>query len=236
MKTVEKGDDIKLCLKQFYDKIKEDPQHRFRSWEHCYKYFQSIEKLGFDEEKAALHLAFFLASWGMYRGSSSVLWKDYTIHKPAIQYLFGTKEKIQQMRSLKDSYCKGEDARAKDIQTIINEVKDLQKIYADNLANRLVDGKECKEFVSVMFVSKVLLATYGCIPAFDTYVCQGMGRSISSQINEKTLCYVYDFARLNEKDLLAEKARIEKQCGCEQPMMKLVDAYLWVKGQESKDK
>ena len=87
-----------------------------------------------------------------------------------------------------------------------------------------------------MFVSKVLLATYGCIPAFHTYVCKGMRRSISSQINEKTLRYVYDFARLNKKDLLAEKARIEKQCGCEQPMMKLVDAYLWVKGQESKNK
>ena len=57
-----------------------------------------------------------------------------------------------------------------------------------------------------MFVSKVLLATYGCIPAFDTYVCKGIRRSISSQINEKTLCYVYDFARLNEKGLLAVPA------------------------------
>ena len=57
-----------------------------------------------------------------------------------------------------------------------------------------------------MFVSKLLLATYGCIPAFDQYVCQGMGRSISSQINEKTLRYVYDFARLNKKDLLAVPA------------------------------
>jgi len=164
MHTLEKADDIKVCLKKFYDKIKECPRHRFRSWEHCYKYFQSIEKPGFDE------------------------------------------------------------------------VKELQKIYADNLKNSLIKGKERKEFVSVMFVSKLLLATYGCIPAFDQYVCQGMGRSISSQINEKTLRYVYDFARLNKKDLLAEKARIEKQCGCEQPMMKLVDAYLWVKGQESKNK
>ena len=121
-------------MKKFYDKIKECPRHRFRSWEHCYKYFQSIEQPGFDE------------------------------------------------------------------------VKNLQNIYADNLKNSLIKGKERKEFMSVMFVSKLLLATYGCIPAFDTYVCKGMGRSISFQINEKTLHYVYDFARLNKKDLLAVPA------------------------------
>ena len=100
MHTLEKADDIKVCLKKFYDKIKECPRHRFRSWEHCYKYFQSIEQPGFDE------------------------------------------------------------------------VKNLQNIYADNLKNSLIKGKERKDFVSVLFVSKLLLATYGCIPAFDTYVCK----------------------------------------------------------------
>ena len=87
-----------------------------------------------------------------------------------------------------------------------------------------------------MFVSKMLLATYGCIPAFDTYVCRGMEKTPTSRITENMLRYVYNFALSYKKDLLAEKARIEKQCGCEQPMMKLVDAYLWVKGQESKNK
>ncbi|MGI5173670.1 hypothetical protein H0R92_08725 [Treponema sp. OMZ 840] len=236
MHEVKKESDIKTCLDEFYDKIKEDPQHRFRSWEHCYKYFQSIEKPGFDEEKAALHLAFFLASWGMYRGSSSVLWKDYTIHKPAIQYLFDSKDRIQKIRSLKDSYRKDEKAQAEDIRTIIEEVKAVQNLYTENLKTSVIKGKERKEFVSVMFVSKLLLATYACIPAFDSFVCKSMGRSSSSQINENTLRYVYNFASLNEKDLLAKKERIEKECGCEQPMMKLVDAYLWIKGQKAKEK
>ena len=57
-----------------------------------------------------------------------------------------------------------------------------------------------------MFVSKLLLATYGCIPAFDQYVCKGMETNPSSRKIEKTLRYVYDFARLNKKDLLAVHA------------------------------
>jgi hypothetical protein len=40
-----------------------------------------------DDDALSLHLAFFLASWGMYRGSSFLLQKDYTIHRPVVRLL-----------------------------------------------------------------------------------------------------------------------------------------------------
>jgi hypothetical protein len=42
---------------------------RYLSWDHCYGYFQrnSPEIIAADRDHAALHLGFYLASWGMYR-------------------------------------------------------------------------------------------------------------------------------------------------------------------------
>jgi len=34
-----------------------------------------------------LHLAFYLASWGMYRGSSKLLQKDYKVHATSVKEL-----------------------------------------------------------------------------------------------------------------------------------------------------
>ncbi len=69
--------DIKDKIISFYDLMAEDEHHRYKSWEHCFSYFDKKE---IDTNIACLHLAFYLAIWGMYRGSSFLLWKDYLIH------------------------------------------------------------------------------------------------------------------------------------------------------------
>ena len=73
----------------FYERLARDPNHRYRSWEHCFVHFQ--QRAGFSASQhidlAALHLAFYLASWGMYRGSSVLLRKDYTIHRAVVAKL-----------------------------------------------------------------------------------------------------------------------------------------------------
>jgi hypothetical protein len=81
--------NIQDQVRAFYHRLASDPHHRYRSWEHCFTYFSQRAMLTEAEhlDTAALHLAFYLASWGMYRGSSALLWKDYTIHKPAISKL-----------------------------------------------------------------------------------------------------------------------------------------------------
>src|SRR3989338_6088675 len=62
--------------------------HRYKSWEHCYNFLKRIKgkKLNNEElDLAQLHLAFYLASWGMYRGSSFILQKDYKVFKNIIK-------------------------------------------------------------------------------------------------------------------------------------------------------
>src|SRR3989344_4230624 len=69
----EMANEITKNVERFYRSINSILDHRYKSWEHCYNFFKKIkdEKLNDEElDLAQLHLAFYLASWGMYRGSS----------------------------------------------------------------------------------------------------------------------------------------------------------------------
>ena len=63
--------------------------HRYRSWEHCYGYFHRTtpSDIAADRQQAALQLGFYLASWGMYRGSSFLLQHAYTAHLGVIDQI-----------------------------------------------------------------------------------------------------------------------------------------------------
>lgn len=77
------------CIRTYYNETVEDPHGRYLSWQHCYNAF-TTNRGGLDEntfDYLALHLAFYLASWGMYRGSSFLLQKDYKVHIPVVKIL-----------------------------------------------------------------------------------------------------------------------------------------------------
>jgi hypothetical protein len=85
--------DIVSTVTAMHSRSLTDRYDRLRSWDHCYKFFQG----GFeDNELASLHLAFYLASWGMYRGSSFLLDKDYLVHLKAMMSLRDKKQSSQQ--------------------------------------------------------------------------------------------------------------------------------------------
>jgi hypothetical protein len=83
MRTV---DSIIKSATVFYKTLSEDSNGRFRSWEYCYKCFHDARNNpDADVDYLCLHLAFYLASWGMYRGSSFLLQKDYKVHKKVVK-------------------------------------------------------------------------------------------------------------------------------------------------------
>ncbi len=77
--------DIAKRIASYFGKVSAEPNHRYRSWEHCYRFFRARPRneIRSDLDVAALQLGFYLASWGMYRGSSFLLQRDYTVHKRA---------------------------------------------------------------------------------------------------------------------------------------------------------
>ena len=65
--------ELITCGRQWAQDYRAVPNARYLSWEHCYKVFAPhIGKSPTDKDAdfLALHLGFYLASWGMYRASS----------------------------------------------------------------------------------------------------------------------------------------------------------------------
>ena len=85
-------DSIINSSKKFYECLNNDENCRYRSWEHCYSHFmRSRGQKNVDYDYLSLQLSFYLASWGMYRGSSFLLQKDYKVHIPAVKELLNEK-------------------------------------------------------------------------------------------------------------------------------------------------
>ena len=62
-------DELISAAQTFYDDARASENGRSRSWEHCYRVFRDVRSdPSPDYDHLSLHLAFYLASWGMYRG------------------------------------------------------------------------------------------------------------------------------------------------------------------------
>lgn len=123
-------DTVELIIQSsttFYSQLKGDPNGRFRSWEHCYKQFHDARNNpNADIDYLSLHLAFYLASWGMYRGSSFLLQKDYRIHIIVIKEIL--KEKYDPLFGIE---CV--ELRKKKNQELIDELNTFMGNYYNDV-------------------------------------------------------------------------------------------------------
>ena len=85
-----KVDDLDGIITKF--KSKSDQMDRYTSFDYCYNYFKANENFQKDIEKSCLVLGFYLASWGMLRGSSFLLQKSGKHYQKLIEY-YSTLEK-----------------------------------------------------------------------------------------------------------------------------------------------
>jgi hypothetical protein len=76
--------DIINAVNEF--RTKSDLSYKYTSFDYCYKYFRTTEDLTKDMEKSCLELGFYLASWGMLRGSSELLKKSCKHYQKLIEY------------------------------------------------------------------------------------------------------------------------------------------------------
>lgn len=204
--------NIAATVEIFYAEIKKDENHRYLSWEHCYKYFKQ-ESSQIDTDTACLHLAFYLASWGMYRGSSYLLWKDYKIHREVVELLLSAEYKVLQNTSFSEN----------DIDKIIDLSEKVRKLYADKITT--VKGKAKKIHASDILVTKILLGTLGCVPAYDRFFLDGLIKNDLRPLRftKKSLQAVIEFYLLSE-----DKVNIDKLAeSMNYPIMKILDMYFW---------
>lgn len=206
---------MELIISPYLTQIENDKDHRFTSWENCYKAFQTINDIDF----LSLHLGFYLASWGMYRGSSGLLQKNHKVHYKAVEIILKYKS-LQCSPTFEIS-----SAEVGDLGELI---KELEKHYNSIDFFRKDESKNVSPTMTL--ITKVIMGTLGCLPAFDRYFLDGVkfeGYSFFnlSQIKLKSLLEFVDNTAseriINIQNIINSKREMYY------PKMKIVDMYFW---------
>ena len=177
------------------DQLKDDgrkPWARYASFDYCFNYFQSFKNKSDLADKtniqnSCLHLAFYLASWGMLR-NSFLLQKSIKFYEPLIECISKQEPSFWNI--------------------------DVPE-YSDASINRLIDCKNqikgilsCKGKykVSDTLITKIMLGVFGNVPAFDNYFKIGSGLNT---FNKKSLIEINNFYKNYSKIIDEETGKIK---------------------------
>ena len=174
-------DDIDEMVGKF--KAKSNPDDRYTSFDYCYNYFQTTDDLTKDVERSCLTLGFYLASWGMFRGSSFLLQKSVKHFEPTIFYISKLDRSVWKIDV--DNY---DD---QNIQTIISTYNGIKE-------RLIINGN-----ADLTLVTKIMLGIFGFIPAFDSYFGKTFRAIVSGQcgfrrVNKKSLTLIKNFYEANK--------------------------------------
>ena len=223
-------DELISAAQTFYDDARANENGRSRSWEHCYRVFRDARTdPSPDYDYLSLHLAFYLASWGMYRGSSFLLQKDYKVLVPIVEEV------------LKPEYdclfgvaCVG--LREDEVQARVTEVNERIAAHFEPIRDE-VAGRKVASSVSPVLITKILMGTLGCVPAYDRFFQDGVAtyKVTTQEYSRNSLLKLVDF--YEEYNDRLEEARREMRVGdLIYPQMKLLDMGFWQVGYDEATK
>lgn len=207
-------------IRDYFNETVKDPHGRYMSWWHCYTAF-SENRNATDEyivDYLSLQLAFYLASWGMYRGSSFLLQKDYKVHIPVVMTI--QEGKYNPLHGISaEELCKERN---------LDLLDDIVIRIRDCYAKELPSFEGTTNNATDTLVTKILLGTLGCVPAFDRYYISSVKKNhISNGIFSKNAvrCVAEFYCdNLNKFENLRHEI---SECGVKYPPMKLMDMCFW---------
>ena len=219
-------DELINAAQTFYDDARANENGRSRSWEHCYRVFRDARTdPSPDYDYLSLHLAFYLASWGMYRGSCFILQKDYKVHTPIVEEIL--KPEYDCLFGLACA-----DLRDDDVWKQYTKLYDKIDAYFDPIREK-VAGRKVTTPVSPVLITKILMGTLGCVPAYDRFFEEG-ARYLGLEkktYHEDSLLELVDIYE-EHNDRLEEARRGMRTEDLVYPQMKLLDMGFWQVGFE----
>ena len=165
----------------------------------------------------------------MYRGSSFLLQKDYKVLVPIVEKIL--KPEYDCLFGVACADLRNDDIRAQ-----------LKKLY-DDIAEHFdpirekVAGREVTTPVSPVLITKILMGTLGCVPAYDRFFQDGakyLGLEHNSY-KEKSLRELADIYEAHN-DRLEEARRGMRVGDLIYPQMKLLDMGFWQVGYDQETK
>jgi len=136
------------------------PDARYTSFDYCFNYFQSFRDSGdisapaspANVQLSCLHLGFYLASWGMLRGSAELLQKSARHFVPIIEAIANAEASLWELDA--DRYTES------NIERLLEQAGTIRRANGG---------------MSDILVTKIMLGVFGSVPAFDTNFRRGFG-------------------------------------------------------------
>lgn len=219
-------DELINAAQTFYDDARANENGRSRSWEHCYRVFRDARTdPAPNYDYLSLHLAFYLASWGMYRGSSFLLQKDYKVLSPIVEEILKS-----EYDCLFGLACT--DLRESEVRLMLETVYDYIANHFGPMRDQ-VAGREIESPVSPVLITKILMGTLGCVPAYDRFFQDGVAKYkvTTQEYSLNSILRLVDFYEAHN-DRLEEARRGMRTEDLIYPQMKLLDMGFWQIGFE----
>jgi hypothetical protein len=175
-----------------------DPEERNASFDYCFNYFQSFRDSGDipalanpeNLQVSCLQLGFYLASWGMLRGSTDLLQKSAMYLIPVVRAIATTDASLWAI----DADCYDEP----NIQRLLD--------LADKISGALPDIS-----VTPTLKTKIMLGVFGSVPAFDdTFAegCEAEGWGLVKKFDREALESIAAFYQRNAAVIDSDKYRV----------------------------
>lgn len=164
-------------IEEYVTLIKPVYQHayleRFASFDYCFNYFQSFYRSDKIKdiasvnniEKSTLQLGQYLASWGMFRGSTALLRHSSHSLLPVIECIANTHPTEWEI----------------DINNYNESIGRLTSLYVkigNAIEFPIIKEGGVQQRPSPILITKIMLGIFGNTPAFDTYFMKGINQSV----------------------------------------------------------
>jgi hypothetical protein len=208
------------------------PVERASSFDYCFNYFQRFRDCSATgtladpehREASCLHLGYYLASWGMLRGSTALHTKSYRFFEPVIEAIAEEPPSLWSIDA--DAYTE------ENISALI-ELRD--RLATALTARPALDGTA--RAPTNTLVTKVMLGVFGSVPAFDTYFVRGF-RTVTTKratFSHQSLQAVGDFYEQNSAAIDAQRiptldaasSQLTRQC---YTRAKVIDMVFLIEG------
>jgi hypothetical protein len=159
----------------------------------------------------------------MYRCSSFLLQHAYTAHRGVVDIVAD-----RRYDKLWNTDFGADEPDAQLVSKVERLIKAIRQSYS-----AFVSSDQSGQPTDTL-ITKVLLGTFGCLPACDRYFVAGFKSQgfKYSHLNTKFVERVLRFCQEHLDQLREEQLRIERSAGVRYPLMKLVDMCFWQMGYE----
>jgi hypothetical protein len=141
------------------------------------------------------------------------------------------------VRKLKYDWLRGYrpvsiESSSEAIREILALAEAIRRAYDGHY--RPMRGRRRRIYVTDALVTKIILGSLACLPAYDTLVGEGMRLEgiPHSSLSQRNIEALFGWYLRHEREFRSVERRLDED-GIRYPPMKLVDMYLWERGKRS---